>query len=104
MKSAYDAIGVVEARYFTNALVVLDAMEKAGDVEFIRAEKKLGGRMVSFFVGGRTDDVLAAIAQARSMDETLPDHPVKLAEAILKPHPEIMKLIMPPKARSRSKR
>lgn len=89
----YDSVGVVEVQYFTNALFVLDAMEKASEVRLLRAEKLLGGRMVSLFVCGDTAAVEASIARANEINERLPGKPVKVAWCIHNPHREIRKLL-----------
>ena len=39
----FNAIGVVEINFFTNALIVLDEMLKSSDVHLVACEKKLGG-------------------------------------------------------------
>lgn len=89
----YDSVGVAEVQFFTNALFVLDAMEKAAGVRLLRAEKTLGGRMVTLFVCGSTEDAKAAVARANEMNERLPGKPVKVAWCIHNPHREIRKLL-----------
>lgn len=89
----YDAIGVAEVQFYTNALFVLDAMEKAAQVRLLKAEKLLGGRMVSLFVCGSTDDVKFAVDRAKEVGDELPDKPVKVAYCLNRPHKEIRKLL-----------
>lgn len=92
-KKAYDAIGVVEVSFFANAVYLLDAMEKAAGVDFLSAEKYLGGRMVTLIVGGTTSQVSAAIDAARLTGESMAKNPVRVAITISNPHDEIMKYV-----------
>jgi microcompartment protein CcmL/EutN len=89
----YEAIGIVEAKHFTTALQILDAMCKASDVTFLSSEKTLGGRLVTTIVGGSISNVKAAIEAAKLAcygREEL----IKGALLISKPHAEIMKFII----------
>ena len=61
----YEAIGIVEAKHFTTAIQLLDAMCKASDVTFLSSEKVLGGRLVTTIVGGSISNVKAAIEAAK---------------------------------------
>ncbi|MGG4392952.1 BMC domain-containing protein [Paenibacillus thiaminolyticus] len=85
----YDAIGVIEARYFATALEMTDAMSKAAQVEWLASEKALGGRLVTIIIGGDVANVKAAVEAA---------NPLAHAAVILKPHAEIMKFVMPAQA------
>ncbi|MFZ5988534.1 MAG: BMC domain-containing protein [Bacillota bacterium] len=90
----YDSIGVIEISFYANAVFLLDAMVKAAQVDFLMAEKLLGGRMVTVIVGGTTSNVSAAVEAARHAGESMMDNPVKVAVVISNPHTEIMKFIV----------
>jgi microcompartment protein CcmL/EutN len=90
----YNAIGIVEASFYANAVVLLDAMTKAAQVDFLAAEKLLGGRLVTLVVGGTTSEVNAAVEAARAAGEVMHENPVKVAITISNPHPEIMKYVL----------
>ena len=87
----YEAIGVVEVRYFTTALKIVDNMCKTSEVELITSENKLGGRLVSIIIGGSISNVNAALESAKLGCE--PEH-LKAAILISRPHEEIMKFIV----------
>ncbi|QGU94378.1 BMC domain-containing protein [Clostridium bovifaecis] len=89
----YEAIGIVEAKHFTTALEILDAMCKASDVTFLSSEKKLGGRLVTTIVGGSISNVNAAIEAARLVCQGR-EELIKGALVISRPHEEIMKFIV----------
>lgn len=91
----YDAIGVIEVKYFTTALEVMDAMGKVASVQLLSSEKYLGGRLVSLIVGGDLSSVSAAVEAARHICEAKPVNPLKMHVVIPKPHAEIMKFIIP---------
>ena len=91
----YEAIGVIETQYFTIASEILDAVCKGANVEFLTSENYLGGRLVSLIIGGSVSDVKAAIEIARQVCEGKPGNPLKMALAIMNPHEEIMKFIVP---------
>ncbi len=93
MKMNLDAIGVVEVNYFANAVVVLDEMLKASNVELISCHKKLGGRMVHTVVSGKTSSVNAAIEAAKKAEDKIGKGNVKVAITISNPHPEVIKLM-----------
>lgn len=88
-----NAIGVVEVNFFTNSVIVLDAMLKASDVEIVSCHKKLGGRMVHSIVAGETSSVDAAIEAANGAKNIVGENNVKVAVVINNPHPEIIKLL-----------
>lgn len=90
-RTGYDAIGVVEVSFYANAVYLLDVMTKTAQVEFFAAEKLLGGRLVTFIVGGTISEVNAAVEAARITGEGMEGNPVKVAITISNPHPEIMK-------------
>ena len=89
----YEAIGVVEAKYYTTALQVVDAMCKASDVELIGSEKVLGGRLVTTIVGGSISNVKAAVEAAKLTCQGR-EELLKMALVITRPHDEIMKFIV----------
>ncbi len=93
MKGKLNAIGVVEVNYYANAVVVLDAMLKASNVELISCHKKLGGRMVHTVVTGNTSAVNAATEAARNTEDKVGKGNVKVAITISNPHPEVIKLM-----------
>ena len=41
------SLGLVEVSALGNAIIMLDDMLKAADVEFVATERKLGGRLVT---------------------------------------------------------
>lgn len=90
----YEAIGVVEVKYFTTALQVVDGMCKASDVTLLGSEKVLGGRLVTVVVGGSISNVNAALESAKFICEGREDL-LKTAITISRPHEEIMKFIIP---------
>lgn len=92
-RAAYDAIGVVEVSFYANAVYLIDAMQKAAQVEFLVAEKLLGGRLVTLIIGGTTSEAEAAVDVAKALGEGMAQNPVKMAIVISNPHPEIMKFI-----------
>lgn len=91
-KAIYNAIGIVEISFYTNAVIVLDEMLKASEVKLVQCEKLLGGRLVSIIVGGETSAVQSAIETALEMGSRVGAHNIKIAVAIPSPHPQIMKL------------
>ena len=91
----YEAIGVIETQYFTIASEILDAVCKGANVEFLTSENYLGGRLVSLIIGGSVSDIKAAIEISQQVCEGKPGNPLKMALAIMNPHEEIMKFIVP---------
>lgn len=89
----FNAIGVVEITFFTNALIVLDEMLKSADVHLVACEKKLGGRMVSIIVGGDTSSVNASVEAALQAGSMVGPQNIKVAVTISNPHPQIRKLL-----------
>ena len=88
-----NAIGIIEVNYFSNSVVVLDAMMKASDVEIVSCHKTLGGRMVHSVVAGETSAVNAAIEAANAAKDIVGESNVKVAFTINNPHSEIIKLL-----------
>lgn len=91
----YEAIGVIETQYFTIASEILDAVCKGANVEFLTSENYLGGRLVSLIIGGSVSDIKAAIEIAEQVCAGKQGNPLKMALAIMNPHEEIMKFIVP---------
>lgn len=89
----FNAIGVVEINFFTNALIVLDEMLKSSDVHLVACEKKLGGRMVTIIVAGDTSSVNASVETAIASGDKIGADNIKVAVSISNPHPEIRKLL-----------
>lgn len=89
----FNAIGVVEINFFTNALIVLDEMLKSSDVHLVACEKKLGGRMVTIIVAGDTSSVNAAVETAIASGDKIGSDNIKVAVSISNPHSEIRKLL-----------
>lgn len=88
-----NAIGIIEVNFFTNSIVVLDAMMKAADIEIVSCHKTLGGRMVHSIVAGETSSVNEAIEAANAAKDIVGEANVKVAFVINNPHPEIIKLL-----------
>lgn len=91
----YEAIGVIETKYFAVAMEMLDQVSKSAGVEFIASHNQLGGKLVSLIVGGSISDVTMAIATAKQVNQTKQDQPLKNAVVITNPHPEILKYAIP---------
>lgn len=97
----YEALAVVEIRYFTYALEALDHMTKTSGVEFISSENDLGGRLVTVIAGGSVSDVFQAVEAVKQLCSEKEKNPLKMALTITNPHPEIMKFIIPRKISQR---
>ena len=89
----HNAIGVIEVSFFSNAVVVLDSMLKAADIELVSLHKKLGGRMVHAVVAGETSAVEASVQAAHEAKSAVGEKNVKVAVTIANPHPELIKLL-----------
>lgn len=87
------AIGVVEVSFYTSAVLILDEMLKASEVQLVSCEKKLGGRLVSIIVAGDTSSVEAAVERAVELGKLVGEKTIKVAVTISNPHPEIIKLL-----------
>ena len=55
------SLGLVEVSALGNAIIMLDDMLKAADVEFVATERKLGGRLVTIVVRGKLTSVKASV-------------------------------------------
>lgn len=85
------SLGLVEVSALGNAIIMLDDMLKAADVEFVATERKLGGRLVTIVVKGELTSVKAAVdagvARAKQCDC------LKASQVIARPHDEILKFL-----------
>ena len=85
------SLGLVEVSALGNAIIMLDDMLKAADVEFVATERKLGGRLVTIVVKGELTSVQAAVdagaARAKACDC------LKASQVIARPHNEILKFL-----------
>lgn len=85
------SLGLVEVSALGNAIIMLDDMLKAADVEFVATERKLGGRLVTIVVRGELTAVKAAVdagvARAKQCDC------LKASQVIARPHNEIFKFL-----------
>jgi microcompartment protein CcmL/EutN len=90
---SYDAVGLVEAEHFATAVHLTDLMCKTAYVEYIHAERYLGGKLVTVIVGGSTANVQAAMEAVRRYGELFGGAAPKTAITVTNPHPEIMKFI-----------
>ena len=82
------SIGLVEVSGLGDAIIMLDDMCKAADVEFVATERKLGGRLVTIVVKGELTAVKASVdageARARELGS------FKASQVIARPHKEIL--------------
>ena len=60
------SLGLVEVSALGNAIIMLDDMLKAADVEFVATERKLGGRLVTIVVRGELTSVKASVDAGKS--------------------------------------
>ena len=85
------SLGLVEVSALGNAIIMLDDMLKAADVEFVATERKLGGRLVTIVVRGELTSVQASVdagvARAKQCDC------LKASQVIARPHSEILKFL-----------
>lgn len=85
------SLGLIEIQALGHAILVLDIMTKAADVEFVAVERKLGGRLVTLVIRGKFSAVKAAIDAGSEVAKGLGC--LKAAEVIARPHPEILKFL-----------
>ena len=85
------SLGLIEVQALGHAILVLDTMTKAADVEFVSMERKLGGQLVTLVVKGKLSAVKAAIEAGAEVAKSL--NRLKAAEVIARPHPEILKFL-----------
>lgn len=85
------SLGLIEVKALGHAILILDDMLKAGDVEFVATERRLGGWLVSLVVKGELTAVKAAVdAGVRRATEL---NCLKVHEVIARPHTEILKFL-----------
>ena len=85
------SLGLVEVSSLGNAIMMLDEMTKAAEVEFVAVERKLGGRLVTIVVRGSISSVNASVAAGKAAAERM--NCLKAAEVIARPHHEIFKFL-----------
>lgn len=85
------SLGLVEVSSLGNAIMMLDEMTKAADVEFVACERKLGGRLVTIVVRGSVSSVTASVAAGVAAAQRM--NCLKASEVIARPHPEIFKFL-----------
>ena len=85
------SLGLVEVSSLGNAIIMLDDMLKAAEVEFVATERKLGGRLVTIVVKGELSAVKASVEAGAATAKKLDC--LKAAEVIARPHSEILKFL-----------
>lgn len=83
------SLGLVEVSGLGHAIIMLDDMLKAGDVEFVATERKLGGRLVTIVITGDISSVQAAVDAGVARAKQCGDKIYKASQVIARPHPEI---------------
>lgn len=83
------SLGLVEVSGLGHAIIMLDDMLKAGDVEFVATERKLGGRLVTIVVRGEIAAVKASVDAGVARAKACGDNIYKASQVIARPHPEI---------------
>ena len=83
------SLGLVEVSGLGHAIIMLDDMLKAGDVEFVATERKLGGRLVTIVVRGEIAAVKASVDAGVQRAKACGDKIYKASQVIARPHPEI---------------
>ena len=84
------SLGLVEVSGLGHAIIMLDDMVKAGDVEFVATERKLGGRLVTIVVRGELSAVKASVDAGVQRAKACGDGIYKASQVIARPHPEIV--------------
>lgn len=85
------SLGLVEVSALGNAIIMLDDMLKAADVEFVATERKLGGRLVTIVVRGELTSVKASVDAG--VARATKDGCLKASQVIARPHNEIFKFL-----------
>lgn len=85
------SIGLIEVSALGNAIIMLDDMLKAADVEFVATERRLGGRLVTIVVKGELTSVQAAVDAG--VENAKRNDCLKAAQVIARPHDEILKFL-----------
>ena len=83
------SLGLVEVSGLGHAIIMLDDMLKAGDVEFVATERKLGGRLVTIVVRGEIAAVKASVDAGIARAKACGDGIYKASQVIARPHPEV---------------
>ena len=83
------SLGLVEVSGLGHAIIMLDDMLKAGDVEFVATERKLGGRLVTIVVRGELTAVKASVDAGVRRAKECGDKIYKASQVIARPHSEI---------------
>ena len=83
------SLGLVEVSGLGHAIIMLDDMLKAGDVEFVATERKLGGRLVTIVVRGEIAAVKASVDAGVARAKACGDGIYKASQVIARPHSEI---------------
>ena len=82
------SIGLVEISGLGDAIIMLDEMCKAAEVEFVATERKLGGRLVTIVVKGEISAVKAAVEAGVAVAKSCGTF--KASQVIARPHKEIL--------------
>lgn len=85
------SLGLIEVKALGHAIQILDVMLKAGEVEFVACERKLGGWLVSLVIRGDLSAVKAAVDAGVARAEELGC--LKVHDVIARPHYEILKFL-----------
>ena len=85
------SLGLVEVSALGNAIIMLDDILKAADVEFVATERKLGGRLVTIVVRGKLTSVKASVDAG--VARATKDGCLKASQVIARPHHEIFKFL-----------
>lgn len=82
------SLGLVEVSGLGDAIIMLDDMCKAAEVEFVATERRLGGRLVTIVVKGELTSVKASVDAGVARAKQLGSF--KAAQVIARPHKEIL--------------
>ncbi|MDD6763460.1 MAG: BMC domain-containing protein [Clostridiales bacterium] len=82
------SIGLVEVSGLGDAIIMLDDMCKAADVEFVATERRLGGRLVTIVVKGEISAVKAAVDAGVQRAKSCGSY--KASRVIPRPHTEVL--------------
>lgn len=85
------SLGLLEVSAMGHAIVALDSMLKAADVEFVATERKLGGRLVTLVVKGELSAVKASVDAG--INSARSNGVYKASNVIARPHEEILKFL-----------
>lgn len=85
------SLGLVEVEALGHAILMLDDMLKAAEVEFVATERKLGGRLVTIVVKGELSAIKASVDAGVNAANQMSC--LKAYQVIARPHPEILKFL-----------